>query len=280
MEKKINITKASGQKVPFSEDRYRLSLQKSGASEVQIDRILKEIKPELYEGMATHELYKKTYELMQKKKMLSSGGRYNLRRAILELGPTGFPFERYVARLMEAQGFKTLVDQTVSGKCIHHEIDIIATRGNERLFVECKFHHEPGDRCGIQTTLYVKARYDDMRGSEQDHIKGPRYDQCYLITNAKFSSDSVDYGRCIGMSLLGWSYPHNKGLEKIIDELGLHPITSLSTIPKKVLPELFQQGIIFCYELLQHSSLLHQLGLNEAKAHEVLQECKAICRKE
>jgi hypothetical protein len=213
---------------------------------------------------------------MRNKKMFHSGGRYNLRRAILDLGPTGFPFERFVAKLMDAQGFKTLIDQTVTGRCIQHEIDIIATKGAAQLFVECKFHNESGERCGIKTTLYVKARYDDITG----HIKNSKYDQCYLITNAKFSSDSIDYSKCVGINLLGWAYPHDGGLEKIIDNLGLHPITCISAIPKSIVRELVQREIIFCHELARSGLQLHQLGLNEKAVSEILQECSAMsCRK-
>jgi hypothetical protein len=276
MENKLTIIKASGEKVPFSEDKYRSSLHKSGASDAQINAILKELKPQFYTGISTHEIYNKTHELMQKKKMFFSGGRYRLRQAMLELGPTGFPFERFVARLMEAKGFKTLIDQTVDGKCIRHEIDIIATKGNERLLVECKYHNWPGERCDIKTTLYVKARHDDIAG----HVRGSIYDQCYLITNTKFSSDSINYATCIGMHLLGWAYPHGNGLERIIDELGLHPITCLSTLPKKIAHALAQQGIIVCHELAQNSSPLNQLGLNKEDLGTIVQECRALCGKE
>ena len=274
MGKKITILKATGEKAPFSEDKYRLSLHKSGATDDQINSILNEIMPQLHDGMSTRDIYAKTHELMRKKKMFSSGGRYHLRQAILDLGPTGFPFEHFIAKVMEAQGFKTLIDQTISGTCIRHEIDVIAINGDKKLFIECKFHNSPGERCSIKTTLYVKARHDDIVG----HTKKINYQHCYLVTNAKFSSESIDYGKCIGMNLLGWAYPHNNGLEKIIDTVGLHPITCLSSISKKLVHELVQRGIIFCHELVQNSSLLHQLGLKEAETRELLEECGAILR--
>lgn len=275
MEKGITVIKASGERVPFSEDKYRSSLHRSGASDKQINVILDEIKPQLYDGISTHEIYRRTYELMQNKKMGSSGGRYRLRQAILDLGPTGFPFERFVAKLMDAQGFKTLLDQIVTGRCISHEIDIIATKGDERLFVECKFHNLLGERCGIKTTLYVKARYDDIIEGVKNNSE---FDQCYLITNAKFSSDSIEYAKCVGMHLFGWAYPYKGGLEKIIDDLGLHPITCLSSLPLKILHELIHREIIFCNELAQNETQLRQLGLSKNEIDDILRECFELCK--
>jgi len=277
MHKKITIKKAHGERVHFSEDKYRRSLRRSGASDNQINNILEKITPELHEGMSTHELYKKTHALMRDEKMLSSNGRYYLRQAIQDLGPTGFPFERYIAKLMEAQGFTTVVDQNMTGKCIRHEIDIIATKGSERLLTECKFHHETGIYCGIQTTLYVKARYDDVREGEQ---QDKNYNQCYLITNTKFSTDSIDYARCIGMRLLGWAYPYNNGLETIIDELGLHPITCLSSIPKKIVHALVNHGIVLCQDVIRNDAPLRQLGLSKNVISDIVHESQAICRQE
>ncbi len=281
MEKKINIIKATGEIVPFSEEKYCRSLQKSGATEVEIDEILAKIQPHLKDRMTTNELYKITHQILRQMQLLSVGGRYNLKEAIRMLGPSGFPFERYCAELLKAQGYNIAVDQEVKGKCVVHELDIVATKPNERLMIECKFHSVPSERCPIQTALYIKARYDDVKfGCIQDPKCNPKYTGCWLVTNTKFSSVAINYGVCVGLNLLGWTYPRERGLEKIIDEKGLHPITCLSFLPKFLRQNLFDQGIVFCHDLLNKGTLLKQLEIEESKIKKILQECAAISKNE
>ncbi len=279
--KQFSIVKASGAVVPFAEEKYRKSLSKSGATDPDIDRVLEKVQSLLKDRMTTKELYKITNRVLGKMKLLSVGGRYHLREAIRRLGPSGFPFEQYYAALLRTQGFDTLIGTQVKGKCISHEVDVIATKKRERFIIECKFHADPGTRSSIQTALYVKARYDDIKAwCDQDPACNPKYTDCWLVTNTKFSSVAIDYGTCVGLRLLGWGYPEEHGLEKIIDEHGLHPVTCISSLPKSIIDDLFSQRIIFCHDLLNKVQLLRQMHLKEFKIKTILQECAAICKKE
>lgn len=279
--KQFSIVKATGDVAPFSEEKYRRSLSKSGATDSDIDLVLEKIQPILKNRMTTRELYKITYRQLGKMHLLAVGGRYHLREAIRKLGPSGFPFERYYAELLKTQGYSVLVDTQVKGRCVLHEIDVIATKGHERLIIECKFHADHRTRSSIQTALYVKARYDDVKAwCDQDPTCKPKFTDCWLVTNTKLSSVAIDYGECVGLKLLGWSYPENKGLEKIIDKSGLHPITCLSSLPKKIIGELFNHGIVFCHDIKNKVQLLKQMNLKESKIKIILEECAAICKKE
>lgn len=51
--KDIFITKASGEKSKFSEEKIRKSLSRAGATAEQIDTILREIDVNLYDGIST-----------------------------------------------------------------------------------------------------------------------------------------------------------------------------------------------------------------------------------
>ena len=62
---KISITKASGEIVAFSVDRLKHSLEKSGASEIEIERIIKEISSKLYDGIATKKIYRIAFDLLK-----------------------------------------------------------------------------------------------------------------------------------------------------------------------------------------------------------------------
>ena len=114
--KQFNIIKATGEIVPFSEEKFRRSLRNSGATEVDINAILEKIRPYLKDRMTTNELYKITHKILRQMQLLSVGGHYNLKQAIRMLGPSGFPFERYCAELLKAQGYNTTVDQEIKRK--------------------------------------------------------------------------------------------------------------------------------------------------------------------
>ncbi len=103
--KRIFITKASGIEDEYSSEKLRNSLAKSGADNATIDTILVEIESTLYSGISTKKIYQAAFNLL-KRGSRSYAGRYNLKRAIMALGPSGFPFEKYIAAIFQWQGYK------------------------------------------------------------------------------------------------------------------------------------------------------------------------------
>ena len=157
----LRITTASGEKTDFSIEKIAASLRKSGADEYVISQILEKIKSELYEGITTKEIYNRAYKLLRKKDSLFAS-RYKLKSAIYELGPTGYPFERFVAALLQNSGYKVEVGKVIKGNCVSHEIDVIAQKDNFKLFIECKFHSEQGRHCNVKIPLYIHSRFRDV----------------------------------------------------------------------------------------------------------------------
>jgi transcriptional regulator NrdR family protein len=100
----ITIVKASGERDVFSESKLRDSLQRSGAGEKAINRVVAAILDELYEGMPTRKIYRRAYQLLRKESHLSAT-RYNLKQAVMDLGPSGYPFEALIGRLLEKMGY-------------------------------------------------------------------------------------------------------------------------------------------------------------------------------
>ena len=64
MKKETLITKTSGAVVPFSEEKLRASLQRSGASKDIVDSILHDIKPKLFQGITTKKIYRMAFNLL------------------------------------------------------------------------------------------------------------------------------------------------------------------------------------------------------------------------
>jgi hypothetical protein len=214
----IKILKADGTREPFNQDKLRISLLKSGATDEAIETVLKRVKEDLHEGMSTHDIYQHAYTVLHDwKKPVAK--RYSLRRVVMNLGPTGFPFEKFVAKLFEKKGYETATDQMVMGKCVAHEVDVVAWKGDELIMCEAKFHNELGTKSDLKVALYVKARMDDLKQTTFKYgEKERKVTQGVLVTNTKFSSTAIQYGLCEGLNMIGWNYPETGNLEDIINE--------------------------------------------------------------
>ena len=155
------VIKASGEKVAFSPDKLMKSLQRSGAGEDAIRNILTEVKSHLYEGMPTKKIYKLAFGLL-KKVSKPTAARYSLKKAIMELGPSGFPFEKYFSEILKHRGYRVRVGEIVQGHCVKHEVDVIAEINNHRFMIECKYHNLPGISCDVKIPLYIHSRFRDV----------------------------------------------------------------------------------------------------------------------
>lgn len=274
--KNVSITKASGNQEIFSSEKLRHSLAKSGANEITIDNILFEIESKLYEGISTKKIYQAAFALL-KKSNISHAGRYNLKRAIMALGPSGFPFEKYIAAIFDWQGYKTQTQLFLEGACVTHEIDVLAENETEFLLIECKYHNSVGVVSDVKIPLYIHSRYQDvLKNWSKTSTTKPL--NCCLVTNTKFSSDAVKYGNCIGIKLLGWDYPTKKSLSKLIDKSGLYPITCLTTLTNKEKENVLAAGVVLCSSLLQNETLLSKVVIGQSRITSIIAEIKSLCK--
>lgn len=273
----IHVTKASGEQEPFDESKLRRSLKNAGASDLVIDSITQSINDLLVEGISTRKIYREAFRQLRAESQRVAG-RYKLKEAIIELGPTGFPFERFVAEILNRLGYKTEVGVIVKGDCVTHEIDVIAVKDNHYYMVECKFHNKKENSCNVQVPLYIQSRFLDVKNNwtrEAGHA-GKEH-KGYVITNTRFTQDALDYGECIGLNLLSWDYPKDNGLKDVIGRLNLHPITCLSTLTKADKDQLTDRGIVLTVQLYENQSALKEIGIDKRKANRVIKEARAIC---
>src|SRR5581483_9188859 len=187
------VIKSDGTREPFDVSKLESSLKKSGASDPIIKRIVGQISDRLEPGITTHEIYKYAFGLLHKEEQ-PVAFQYSLRRAIMELGPSGFPFEEYVAEIFKHKGYQTKTDQIVKGFCVEHEIDVVAWNEEKLIMAEAKFHNELGTKSDLKVALYVKARFDDLRKMKFNYGKERDLDEGWLVTNTKFTSTAIEYG--------------------------------------------------------------------------------------
>jgi len=254
----FRITKSSGAEETFSSKKLQNSLKRSGLPNDSCQEIARQVTQNLSPGMTTKEIYKKAFKLVEQESSLAAV-HYSLKRAILELGPTGFEFENFVAKYFEQLGFDTTVDVIVQGEFVKHEIDVVAKASDSLSFIECKFHNFVGRKNDIKVALYVKARWDDLKNGPE----GKNLTDFYLVSNTVFSADAIEYSRGTGLKLLGVNAPPEESfLEKIIRHK-LYPITSLKRLKKHIREELLKSGIVLCKELLQEKRYLLKLRMTE-----------------
>ncbi|MFT5848182.1 MAG: hypothetical protein ACJARX_001333 [Psychroserpens sp.] len=273
----IEIIKSSGEKVKFSLDKLRSSLKKTGAKNTIVNQILDKVRDELYQGISTKEIYNRAFALLKKNKS-HLASKYKLKKAIYELGPTGFPFERFVSAMLNHSGYKTEVSTTLQGKCVSHEIDVIAFKNSEATIIECKFHGEQGLNCNVKIPLYINSRYQDVKEKWNNSLKkSASLAPGWVVTNTRFTKDALQYGNCCGLYLLSWDYPKNNGLKDRIDKLGLYPITVSTLLTNREKQFLLSRDIVLCRALMKDRFFLDHLGISEIRKKKILNEISQLC---
>lgn len=273
----INITKASGLKVPFNKEKLRQSLLRSGANSEQADEVIAEILEMLVEGMSTRKIYKTAFRLL-KNVSRPMAARYKLKHAIMELGPSGFPFEQFVAELLKHKGYKTQVGIIVKGHCVNHEVDIIAEKDDHHFMIECKFHNRQGYLCDVKIPLYIQSRFLDVETSwKQLDGHSEKFHQGWVVTNTRFTEDAIQYARCMNLNLVSWDYPKNNGLKDWVEGSGLYPVTCLTTLTQKEKQILLDKKIVLCKTIYHNRSVLQSIDINALRLEKVVEECEALC---
>ena len=273
----IDIIKESGKKVKFSLNKLRTSLKRTGADNRIIKQIIDKVRDELYQDISTKEIYNRAFSLLRKEKS-HLASKYKLKKAIYELGPTGFPFERFISSILKYSGYATEVGKVVQGQCVTHEIDVLAHKNNTSTIIECKFHSQQGLKCNVKVPLYINSRYQDVKAHwELNSKKYTSLTQGWVVTNTRFTKDALQYGNCCGLYLLSWDYPKDNGLKDRIDRLGLYPITVSTLLTNREKQFLLSRDIILCRELVGDSFYLDHLGISVIRKEKILNEIKLLC---
>lgn len=267
----MQIIKADGNTEEFRPQKLVSSLKKAGAKPGEISKIVRDIESSLQEGMKTQAIYQKAFQLLRESES-PVAARYSLRRAVFGLGPTGFPFEDFLGKVFEAEGYKTKRRLILKGKCATHEVDLAAYSPSHSFVAEAKFHMHPGIKSDLQVAMYSYARFLDLQSAQI--CKG---DTCgvvsfSVITNTKFTHAAIKYAECAGISLLSWDYPKNDSLHKKIEEHKVYPITVLTCLSSNQKQTLLTDGVILCSEIAKKPQVLQILGLSNQKTKAILDE--------
>lgn len=278
MNKSVLIKKYSGEYQVFDINKLINSLRRSKADENHVQEIAREVQGLIEEGMTTKKIYQLAFKMLKSRSRVSAS-KYKLKKALMELGPSGFPFEKFVGKLFKSEGFKTEVGVIVQGNCVQHEVDVIAQKDNKHYMIECKYHSDQGRFCNVKIPLYIHSRFLDVE-RQWEHHKGheSKLHQGGVYTNTRFTTDAIQYGTCVGLLLTSWDYPQGNGLKDRIDKAGLHPLTALTSLTKSEKVQLLNKGIVLCKELVKNPGFLGQIGISNPRRKKILEDSKELCR--
>lgn len=274
----MKIVKNSGDIVDFNSGKLKKSLLKSGASKMVVESILQTINKELYEGISTKQIYKMAFSLL-KKAANSHAARYNLKEAIRLLGPAGFFFEKYIARIFESEEYDSKTNLILQGKCVSHEVDILVKKDHLISMVECKFHMGKDVKTDVKVPMYILSRFNDLKDRRHTIFSGKELiSKCWIVTNNRFTSDAIDFAKCSGLSLLSWNYPESNSLKTKNDNNFLYPVTCLTTLSLAEKDRLLILDVILVKELINNSNSLEKIGLSSNRIKNVLKEASELCK--
>ncbi|MFH0830138.1 MAG: ATP cone domain-containing protein [Candidatus Aenigmatarchaeota archaeon] len=277
MPRKLFVTKADGSREPFDVEKVKRTALRAGADDALADNVAEEVEKRAYDGISTHIILEIALKMLDKMEP-SVAARYDLKGAIMRLGPAGFIFEQLLAEMLRAWGWKTKVHSMLKGKCVSHEVDVVAEKGDERAMIEAKYHNQPGIFTGIKDALYVVARFEDLVAAK---TKESFFTEPWLATNTKFSGDVIQYAECRGLKLLGWKYPVKENIQFMLERKMLYPVTVIRNIDKLTLQKLADAELMFCSDLLVSTKeLFRKTGIKENRLAQLQQIAKSVCQKQ
>ena len=269
-----HVIKSNGKLETFNEDKIIASLIKAGATPEQARETLDHLKPEIRHGASTEDVHNLALDHLSKVEH-KLALKYSLKRAIMSMGPQGFVFEKYIAKILDRYGYSTQVGQILKGCCVDHEVDIVAKKDNMVFFIESKYHNHRGTYSDVKTALYIHARFVDIEKAikkKQDSNNIHYYG--WLVTNTKCTSEAVKYASCVKLRILAWQHPKVKNLQYYIENKKLYPVSILTTITKNQKEILFKSGILLVQELvsMDAGNIMRLLSIDKIRTLKILNE--------
>lgn len=271
----MDIVKASGEREKFDKEKIYQSLKNAGATPRLAAEICQKVVRNITDGMSSQEVFGQILLFLQKQNSILAA-RYNLKNAIMELGPAGFTFEQFVADILQEYGYATRVGQKVEGscagkECVVHEVDVVAQKGKENFMVECKYHNQRGLQSDLKVALYTYARFLDIKTAYS-------FFGAWLITNTKCTTQATIFAKCKGLKIISWRYPEKEGLNDLIEEKALYPITILPSLSDFAKEKLYREKIVLAKDLLKytHNDLSDGFGIDPRLAKKLREELNGL----
>lgn len=270
------VTKADGTRQPFQKEKIVNTCLRMHASREAAETIADKIEKRAYNGMPTKKILQMIFKYL-KNYQPAVEHQIDLKRAISLLRPQP-DFERFVHLLLEEHGYVVSCNRIVRGRCVEHEVDAIARKGDETILVEIKHHFKHHTRTDLDVCRIIRATFEDLTEGFSLGLNSINFSKAMVICNTKLSNHAKQYAKCRGVEHIGWKAPPEHGLERMIEEKKLHPITFLKGLDKKSREKLMDNGIILLKQLTEHDApeLWEKTKIPRDKLEESIRKAKEI----
>ncbi|MGC8558438.1 MAG: ATP cone domain-containing protein [Nitrososphaeria archaeon] len=255
------VVKRDGRIESYDRQKIRSSLLRC-SSTATAERVIDELESSMIGKINSSEIHEMIKKILWKHDP-AAAVRYSLRESMMKLGPAGYNFEDFYARIVKEMGFEPMVRQRLSGRCVIHELDVVYSDDSGKKFAEMKYHNQYGIYTGLKEAMYTYMRLLDLNEAKQGFAGAE------LVSNTKVSDDAIDFARCRGMGIMAWKYPPGRGLEIVIEEMKLYPVTSFEVLLGELqVRKLMSQGFITVKDVV-HAYRQGQLGSEFREVYEI-----------
>lgn len=267
----MEIIKASGEREDFRKGHIEKSVVRAGGSRELAKSVADGVGRKVRKGMETGKILDLVLKGLRGHPDVAM--RYDLKRAIMNLGPSGFPFEEFVSQVLRNYGYKTITGEQFRGKAVLQEVDIVAKGKGVVAMIEAKYHNSPGIYTDTKVAMYTYARFLDVKSNAKN-----KFSEAWLVTNTKCTSQAVKYAEGVGIKVIGWRYPKKGNLRELVEAKGLYPITIFRGISEKVKHQLFKANIVLAKDLenFDLGKLKKRTGLSEKVLMEIEEEARVV----
>ncbi len=276
--KNIKVLKESGLTEDFDRHKVFDSLVSAGAGADVAEEIIEQVIRSVTPPFTTRKIYRTAKKFLRRHNAACTM-KYSLKEAIYALGPSGYPFEKYIGKLLHKDGYDVAVGRFILGDCVRHELDVLARKDNHCYMVECKFHQSRKTTSDVKTALYVHARFLDIIKSKKFCGSKNTVNEGMIVTNTRFTSEAIKYAECVGIKTMGWKYPRESSLELTIERDRSYPVTILPGTNKAIRHALLENDIVLASDLLDRSvrEIARLTGLKHDVISKLREQSEQIC---
>jgi predicted flap endonuclease-1-like 5' DNA nuclease len=244
------VLKFDGSKENFQKQKVYNSALRMGLSREDASELANKVEMKIFDGIPTKKILQMIFEIARSYKP-EIKQRIDLRQAISLLRSKP-DFEIFISLLLKEEGYQVENNQIISGNCVEHEIDTVARKGNETIYVEIKHHFQPHTYTGVGVFLESQAIFEDLVQGFHNKKNKYNFSKAMIICNTKLSEHARKYAKCKNMEFIAWKDPLDNTLEKRVEEHKFYPITLLKNIDAKTEAMLGDAGIVLLKQLAEN----------------------------
>ncbi len=272
----VSVTKADGAKQLFDKEKVVRTCLRMGATRKVAEVVAERIEANVYEGIETSRILQMIFKELRKFKPAVKH-HTDLRRA-LSLMKSKPDFEQFIRIVLDEHGYEVTPNQIIRGKCVEHEVDAMARKDGETYFVEVKHHFNYHTPTGLDVSRIARAVLEDFTEGFKLGLNSVRIDKAMIVCNTKFSGHAKRYAECRGIQHIGWNSPLNNGLQTLIGERKLYPITYLKGLKTTTIEKLASAGVILLRQLLEENprKLRRIVGIPEKNLRAIIENARVL----